>query len=83
MISKQDEHGTYKRESAPSNDKLPHSNENNHDKADQTPGRSTVGGHGGLESNSKQGGEQGKKKFAGTETNTKSIIGSAGSRVDK
>ena len=30
-----------------------------------------------------QGGEQGKKKFAGTEVNTKSIIGSAGSRNEK
>jgi len=84
MISKQDEHGTYKRESAPSNDKLPHSGENNHDKAEGTPGRSSVSGHGGLESNSgNDGGEQGGKKFAGKETNTKSIIGSAGSRNEK
>ena len=83
LVSKQKEHGDFKREGAPSNDKLPHSNENNHDKAEGTPGRSSVAGHGGLESNSGQGGEQGKKKFAGTETNTKSIIGSTGSRTEK
>jgi len=82
-VSKQDEHGSFNRESAPSNDKLPHSEENNHDKADGTKGRSTVAGHGGLESNSGNGGEQGNEKFAGTENNTKSIIGSAGSRNEK
>jgi hypothetical protein len=81
--SKQSEHNTYKREAAPTNDKLPHSNENNHDKAEGTPGRSSVAGAGGLDSNSGQGGEQGKKKFAGTEVNVKSPIGSAGTRNEK
>lgn len=81
--SKQKEHGTYKLEAAPSNDSLPHSGENNHDKAEGTPGRSSVAGHGGPESTSGQGGEQGKKKFAGTETNVKSPIGSAGTRNEK
>jgi len=35
MISKQTEHGTYDLETAPTNESLPHSGDNSHDKADQ------------------------------------------------
>ena len=83
LVSKQKEHGTYKREAAPSNDKLPHSGENNYDHATGNKGYGKVEGFGGPDSNSKEGGEQGGKKFAGTEVNVKSPIGSAGTRNEK
>lgn len=82
MHSKKDEHSGYKRETAPSTGSLPHSGDNSKDTG--TAGRSEVSGAGGLD---KQKGhsasEQGGKKFAGTETNVKSPIGSTGTRTEK
>jgi hypothetical protein len=83
MVAKQDEHGTYDRESAPSNDMLPHSEDNSHESMDSTgsPKRSQVSGAGGLEAQKgHKDAEQGNTKYAGTETNVKSPIGSAGTR---
>lgn len=85
MISKQTEHGTYDLETAPTNDSLPHSGDNSRDKADQTgsPSRSQVSKGGGLDKQKGYGkGEVGAGKFAGTETNVKSPIGSQGTRND-
>ncbi|KKN44257.1 hypothetical protein LCGC14_0694620 [marine sediment metagenome] len=85
MISKQTEHGTYDLETAPTNDSLPHSGDNSHDKADSTgsPSRSQVSKGGGLDKQKGYGdGEVGAGKFAGTETNVKSPIGSQGTRND-
>jgi len=78
MISTRDDHTGYSRESEPGSGKLPHSEDNSKDKA-STP--TSVGKGGGLEKQSGYGeGEVGDGKFAGTETNVKSIIGSAGTR---
>ncbi len=78
MISTRDDHGGYSRESEPGSGKLPHSEDNSKDKA-STP--TSVGTGGGLEKQKGYGeGEVGAGKFAGTETNVKSIIGSAGTR---
>ena len=78
MISTRDDHGGYSRESEPTSGKLPHSEDNSKDKA-STP--TSVGKGGGLEKQSGYGeGEIGVGKFAGTETNVKSPIGSAGTR---
>ena len=85
MISKQTEHGTYDLETAPTNESLPHSGDNSHDKADQTgsPSRSQISKGGGLDKQKGYGkGEVGSGKFAGTETNVKSPIGSQGTRND-
>jgi hypothetical protein len=83
MVSKKSEHSGYSREAAPTSGKLPHSGDNSHESMNSTgsPRRSEVKGAGGLD---KQKGhkaeEQGGVKFAGTETNVKSPIGSAGTR---
>jgi len=85
MISKQAEHGTYKLETAPGSGDLPHSGDNSHESADQTgsPSRSEVLKGGGLDKQKGHGeGEAGAGKFAGTETNVKSPIGSQGTRND-
>lgn len=80
MISTRDDHGGYTRESEPTSGSLPHAGDNSHDKA-STP--SDVAKGGGLEKQKGYGdGEVGEGKFAGTETNVKSIIGSAGTRVE-
>lgn len=70
MVSKKDDHAGYDREEAPSSKSLPHSGDNSKNKADE--GRNKV--------ESKVGGEQGSGKFAGTEVNVKSPIGSQGTR---
>lgn len=83
MISKRDDHSGYSLETAPSAGNLPHSGDNSHDSMDGTgsPKRSEVSKGGGLDKQSSYGdGEVGAGKFAGTETNVKSPIGSAGTR---
>lgn len=78
MISKRDDHSGYNRESEPTSGKLPHAEDNSKDKASPL---TDVAKGGGLEKQKGYGeGEVGEGKFAGTETNVKSPIGSAGTR---
>lgn len=84
MSSKKAEHAGYDLEAktdgayGESQKMTPHAGDNSHDKA-KTP--TSVAKGGGLEKQKGYGeGESGAGKFAGTETNTKSPIGSAGTR---
>lgn len=84
MTSKKAEHAGYDLQAktdgayGESQKMTPHAGDNSHDKA---PALKDVAKGGGLEKQKGYGeGESGAGKFAGTETNTKSPIGSAGTR---
>jgi len=82
LLSKRDDHVGYDLEDYPLSGDLPHAGDNSRDSAND--GRKEVEKGGGVEKQKGYGtGEVGKGKFAGTESNVKSPIGSAGSRNEK
>lgn len=79
LPSTQKQHGGYGREGAPASGKFPHSEDNSHDSIKSN--NKDVAKGGGLEKQKGVGaGEVGSGKFAPTETQVKSPIGSKGTR---